>query len=70
MLTRIDIIIYFISIIDSQSASLLERESECKLESQAVAQFREGVMKGDWDLVERLLPTLELDQSKDAVVKL
>jgi len=52
----------------SQSASLLERESECKLESQAVAQFREGVLKGDWDLVESLLPTLELDQSKDAVV--
>ena len=70
MLTRINIIIYFVPIIDSQSASLLESESSCKLESQAVAQFREGVLKGDWDLVERLLPTLELDQSKDAVVKL
>ncbi|CAG8589791.1 8173_t:CDS:10 [Paraglomus brasilianum] len=52
----------------SQSASLLESESSCKLESQAVAQFREGVLKGDWDLVESLLSTLELDQSKDAVV--
>ncbi|KAG9303962.1 hypothetical protein G9A89_005872 [Geosiphon pyriformis] len=52
----------------SQSAALLESESGFPLESQAVAQFREGVLKGDWDLIESLLPTLELDHTKDTVV--
>ncbi|RHZ47855.1 hypothetical protein Glove_566g10 [Diversispora epigaea] len=51
-----------------KSAALLESESGYPLESPAVAKFREGVLKGDWDLVESLFPTLELDQSQDSVV--
>lgn len=52
----------------SQSAVTLEKESGFPLESAAVAKFRDGVLKGDWTLVESLFPTLELDQNKDVVV--
>ncbi|CAG8461376.1 8446_t:CDS:2 [Ambispora leptoticha] len=52
----------------SESAAALEKESGYPLESPTVAQFREGVLKGDWALVESLLPTLELDQTEDTVV--
>ncbi|CAG8598641.1 10586_t:CDS:2 [Ambispora gerdemannii] len=52
----------------SESAATLEKESGYPLESPTVAQFREGVLKGDWALVESLLPTLELDQTEDTVV--
>ncbi|CAG8595998.1 14646_t:CDS:10 [Acaulospora morrowiae] len=47
---------------------MLESESGFPLESPAVAKFREGVLKGDWDMVESLFSTLELDQNKDTVV--
>ncbi|CAG8477491.1 6286_t:CDS:2 [Acaulospora colombiana] len=33
-----------------------------------IAKFREGVLNGDWDLVENLFSTLELDQNKDIIV--
>ncbi|CAG8545721.1 3038_t:CDS:2, partial [Scutellospora calospora] len=52
----------------SKSAAQLEKESGFLLESSAVAKFRDGVLKGDWDLVESLFPTLELDQNQDIVV--
>ncbi|CAG8522629.1 10420_t:CDS:10 [Funneliformis caledonium] len=52
----------------SQSAATLEQESGFPLESSAVAKFRDGVLKGDWALVESLFPTLELDHNKDVVV--
>jgi hypothetical protein len=54
----------------SQSAATLEKESGFPLESAAVAKFRDGVLKGDWALVESLFPTLELDHNKDVVVNL
>ncbi|CAG8755986.1 3685_t:CDS:2, partial [Dentiscutata heterogama] len=52
----------------SKSASQLEKESGFLLESSAVAKFRDGVLNGDWDLVESLFPTLELDQNQDIVI--
>ncbi|CAJ0634268.1 1067_t:CDS:10 [Entrophospora sp. SA101] len=53
----------------NQAATTLENESGFPLESKDVARFKDGVLKGDWTLVESLLPTLELDNSKDAIVK-
>ncbi|KAF0462334.1 WD40 domain-containing protein [Gigaspora margarita] len=52
----------------SKSATQLEKESGFLLESSAVAKFRDGVLKGEWDLVESLFPTLELDQNQDIVI--
>nr|CAG8577112.1 13882_t:CDS:10 [Entrophospora candida] len=45
----------------NQAATTLENESGFPLESKDVARFKDGVLKGDWTLVESLLPTLELD---------
>nr|CAG8484343.1 14087_t:CDS:2 [Entrophospora candida] len=53
----------------NQAATTLENESGFPLESKDVARFKDGVLNGDWTLVESLLPILELDNSKDAVVK-
>ncbi|RUS16901.1 hypothetical protein BC937DRAFT_90666 [Endogone sp. FLAS-F59071] len=51
----------------SEAAAALERESGFMLETPSIRQFREGVLTGDWQLVETLLSVLELDQDKDAL---
>lgn len=39
----------------SDTAQALQRESGFVLETTVVSEFREGVLSGNWDLVEKLL---------------
>ncbi|CAJ0633824.1 16111_t:CDS:10 [Entrophospora sp. SA101] len=48
----------------NQAATTLENESGFPLESKDVARFKDGVLNGDWALVESLLPILELDNKQ------
>nr|CAG8484498.1 12973_t:CDS:2 [Entrophospora candida] len=48
----------------NQAATTLENESGFPLESKDVARFKDGVLNGDWTLVESLLPILELDNKQ------
>ncbi|GAB5587157.1 hypothetical protein Unana1_02057 [Umbelopsis nana] len=44
----------------STSATALEKESGFLLESPPVIQFRQGVLQGEWEKVDDLLPSLQL----------
>ncbi|KAF9426877.1 hypothetical protein BGZ94_005875 [Podila epigama] len=44
-----------------QAAKTLESEAGCELESQAVTQFRDSVLLGEWDKVEDLIEHLNID---------
>ncbi|RKO86955.1 hypothetical protein BDK51DRAFT_32837 [Blyttiomyces helicus] len=44
----------------SNSATELQRESGYQLESSAVSKFRYGVLHGEWEAVERLLPMMNI----------
>nr|KAJ3409592.1 hypothetical protein HK105_003062 [Polyrhizophydium stewartii] len=44
----------------SDSAMCLQQESGLVLESPLVSHFRNGVLAGDWSLVERLIPQMEM----------
>ncbi|KAG0326134.1 hypothetical protein BG004_003035 [Podila humilis] len=43
------------------AAQTLATEAGCELESEAVTQFRESVLSGDWDTVEKLSEQLDID---------
>ncbi|KAJ3033834.1 hypothetical protein HDV00_005799 [Rhizophlyctis rosea] len=43
-----------------ESADLLQRESGYKLESPTTSKFRQGVLQGDWDSVEKLISTMDI----------
>ncbi|BGP13752.1 hypothetical protein JCM10213v2_001690 [Rhodosporidiobolus nylandii] len=51
----------------SGTAQALQAESGFSLEDPAVTQFRQGVLDGRWDDVERLLAALPVDQTGDQV---
>ena len=53
----------------TQTARTLQEESGIPLLSESIARFRTGVLDGDWDLVEGLVPGLMLraEESRDAV---
>jgi hypothetical protein len=42
----------------SESAETLERESEIRLHEPAIAQFRQDILKGNWDSVSNHLNVL------------
>ncbi|KAJ8330679.1 hypothetical protein O5D80_001192 [Batrachochytrium dendrobatidis] len=44
----------------SHTALCLQQESGLVLESPSMSQFRKAVLVGDWDLVERLIPLIEM----------
>ncbi|KAJ3093099.1 hypothetical protein HK102_009531 [Quaeritorhiza haematococci] len=47
-----------------KTADLLQKESGYVLEPPAVSQFRNGVLSGNWDLVEELLPVMNIDKDQ------
>ncbi|KAJ3299274.1 WD repeat-containing protein 26 [Borealophlyctis nickersoniae] len=52
-----------------ESAETLQRESGHQLESPTVSKFRRGVLTGDWEAVEHLLPTMDVSPKSLQVVK-
>ncbi|ORX79866.1 WD40 repeat-like protein [Basidiobolus meristosporus CBS 931.73] len=48
-----------------RSAKLLQEESGFSFESLQVTRFRQAIMEGNWQLVEDLVPFLELNQMSD-----
>ncbi|KAJ3161331.1 hypothetical protein HDU86_007113 [Geranomyces michiganensis] len=54
----------------SDTAKALQRESGRSLESPVVSEFREAVLSGKWDVVTRLLPSLDIDDDDMPTVKL
>eukprot|EP00741_Cyanophora_paradoxa_P019883 tig00021178_g19189.t1 len=49
----------------SESAERLESESGILLQPPAVARFRNGILQGDWALVDTLMPELHVDSEDD-----
>jgi hypothetical protein len=51
-----------------KAATKLESESEYTLESPHVSNFRHAVLKGDWNIAEKLLEGMEIHQDADSNV--
>jgi hypothetical protein len=55
---------------DSSTAQALQAESGFALEDSAVGQFRQAVLGGQWDDVERLLGVLPIPSGGEMTVRL
>lgn len=52
----------------SGTAQSLQKESGFVLESPSVSEFRQGILRGEWETVEKLLASLPSHELSDLTV--